>query len=174
MYRKSWKYYRDLLILAVCILSLVGTGVLALSHPAWWLAFLCLWLIQSAVRNAFTFAHPPRRLNWMPQSPLEFREVTFHARDGLTLFGRFAAGRNRAAVILAHGLGSSGSDMVFHAETLARAGYGVFLIDLRAHGSSDGDTSTFGLREADDVAGAVDYLLTRLDVDGRRIGALGI
>jgi pimeloyl-ACP methyl ester carboxylesterase len=54
------------------------------------------------------------------------------------------------------------------------AGYGVFLVDLRAHGSSDGDTSTFGLCEADDIAGAVDYLLTRVDVDGRKIGALGI
>jgi alpha-beta hydrolase superfamily lysophospholipase len=48
------------------------------------------------------------------------------------------------------------------------------MIDLRAHGSSDGDTSTFGLREADDVAGAVDYLLSRLDVNGQKIGALGI
>jgi dienelactone hydrolase len=30
------------------------------------------------------------------------------------------------------------------------------------------------LREADDVAGAVDYLLSRLDVNGQKIGALGI
>ena len=48
------------------------------------------------------------------------------------------------------------------------------MIDLRAHGSSDGDTSTFGLCEAEDVAGAVDYLLSRLDVNGQKIGALGI
>jgi len=92
----------------------------------------------------------------------------------LTLFGRFVPGRNHAAILLLHGLGGTSADMLFHAEFLVGAGYGVFLIDLRAHGSSDGDTSTFGLREADDVAGAVDYLLTRLDVDGRKIGALGI
>jgi alpha-beta hydrolase superfamily lysophospholipase len=48
------------------------------------------------------------------------------------------------------------------------------MIDLRAHGSSDGDTSTYGLREAEDVAGAVDYLRSRVDVNGQRIGALGI
>jgi dipeptidyl aminopeptidase/acylaminoacyl peptidase len=64
--------------------------------------------------------------------------------------------------------------MLLHAEFLASAGFGVFMIDLRAHGSSDGDTSTYGLREAEDVAGAVDFLLTRIDVNGKKIGALGI
>jgi alpha-beta hydrolase superfamily lysophospholipase len=64
--------------------------------------------------------------------------------------------------------------MLFYAEMLTNAGFGVFLIDLRAHGSSDGDTSTNGLREAEDVTGAVDYLLHRIDVNGQRIGALGI
>ncbi|HKG53921.1 MAG TPA: alpha/beta fold hydrolase, partial [Anaerolineales bacterium] len=83
-------------------------------------------------------------------------------------------GRNHATILLIHPLGSSDGDMLIHAEFLANAGYGVFMIDLRAHGSSDGDTSTFGLREADDIVGAVDYLLTRLDVNGQKIGALGI
>jgi pimeloyl-ACP methyl ester carboxylesterase len=64
--------------------------------------------------------------------------------------------------------------MLLYAEFLVKAGYGVFLVDLRAHGSSDGDTSTYGLREADDVAGAADYLLKRPDVNGQKIGALGI
>jgi len=110
----------------------------------------------------------------MPETPLQFRDVTFPSRSGLTLFGRFAPGKNRSVILLLHGLGGRGADMLFHAEFLAARGYGVFLMDLRAHGSSDGDTSTFGLREGDDVAGAVDFLLKRIDVDGRRIGALGI
>jgi len=110
----------------------------------------------------------------MNETNLNFREVTFKSRDGLTLFGRFVRSKNQATIILIHPLGSADSNMLLYAEFLANAGYGIFMIDLRAHGSSDGDTSTFGLREADDVAGAVDYLLSRLDVNGQKIGALGI
>jgi pimeloyl-ACP methyl ester carboxylesterase len=110
----------------------------------------------------------------MPESPLNFQEITFKSRDGLTLFGRFVRSKNRATILLLHPLNSASNKMLLYAEFLAKAGYGVFMIDLRAHGSSDGDTSTYGLREADDVAGAVDYLLHRLDVNGQKIGALGI
>jgi pimeloyl-ACP methyl ester carboxylesterase len=110
----------------------------------------------------------------MPESHLEFREITFPSRDGLTLFGRFMRSKNQATILLLHPLGSASNHMLLHAEFLVKAGYGVFMIDLRAHGSSDGDTSTYGLREADDVAGAVDYLLHRLDVNGQKIGMLGI
>src|ERR1041385_8166231 len=122
------------------------------------------------------FFFPPlyRRFDWMPQNNLNFREVTFTSRDGLTLFGRFMPSRNQATILLLHPLGSSNTNMLVYAEFLVNAGYGVFMIDLRAHGSSDGDTSTYGLREAEDVASAVDYLLHRLDVNGQKIGAMGI
>jgi len=110
----------------------------------------------------------------MPENNFNFREVTFKSRDGLTLFGRFMPGRNHSTILLLHPLGSSNNNMLIYAEFLANAGYGVFMIDLRAHGSSDGDTSTYGLREADDVAGSVDYLLSRADVNGQKIGVLGI
>ncbi|HLO16715.1 MAG TPA: alpha/beta fold hydrolase, partial [Anaerolineales bacterium] len=122
----------------------------------------------------FFFAHPFRRFGWMPENNLNFREVTFQSRDGLTLFGRFVPARNHATILLIHPLGSSNTNMLIYAEFLVNAGYGVFMIDLRAHGSSDGDTSTYGLREAEDVAGAADYLLSRMDVNGQKIGALGI
>ena len=174
MYRKSWRYYRDSLIVwSLFILMLVTAGY-ALRHPVYWIALLLLWSIRNPIRNAFFFAHPYRRIGWMAETNLNFRELTFKSRDGLTLFGRFLPARNHATILLVHPLGSSNNNMLLFAEFLANAGYGVFMIDLRAHGSSDGDTSTYGLREAEDVAGAVDYLLHRLDVNGQKIGALGI
>ena len=174
MRSKGWRYYRNLSLLLILVVLMVGTGLYALSHPVYWIAVLSIWAIWSPVRHAFTFAHPSRRLAWSPKTELDFREVTFPSRDGLTLFGRFVPGKNHATIILLHGLGSTSNDMLLHAEVLAQAGYGIFLVDLRAHGSSDGDTSTYGLHEADDVTGAVDYLLTRVDVNGQKIGALGI
>jgi fermentation-respiration switch protein FrsA (DUF1100 family) len=174
MYRKSWRYYRDSILFWTPFFLLVGFAGYALSHPAYWIVVLLVWFLRNPVRMAFSFAHPPRRLAWMEETPLQFRELTFQSRDGLTLFGRFLPSRNSVTILLLHGLGSANNNMLLHAEFLAQAGFGIFIIDLRAHGSSDGDTSTYGLREADDVAGAVDYLLTRVDVNGQRIGALGI
>jgi pimeloyl-ACP methyl ester carboxylesterase len=174
MYPKGWRYYRNLSLLLILAVLLIVTGIYSISHPLSWILVLLIWMMQTPVRNAFFFAHPSRRLTFFPQSSLDFREVTFPSRDGLTLFGRFFPGRNHATIILLHGLGGTGVDMLLYAELLVQAGYGVFLMDLRAHGSSDGGLSTYGLHEADDVAGAVDYLLTRVDVNGQKIGALGI
>lgn len=174
MYQKTWRYYRNATLLWLLLFLMIGTAGYALRHPAYWIVVLLLWGIWTPVREAFVFAHPHRQLRWMPESNLNFREVTFKSREGLTLFGRFVPGKNHATILLLHPLSGSNGSMLLYAEFLVRAGYGVFMIDLHAHGSSDGDTSTYGLREADDVAGAVDYLLRRLDVNGQKIGALGI
>jgi pimeloyl-ACP methyl ester carboxylesterase len=174
MNRKGWRYYRDSFVLWALFFLIVITAGYALEHPIYWIAALLVWGIRTPIREAFVFAHPYRRLAWMPETSLSFQEVTFPSRDGLTLFGRFVRSKNHATIMLLHSLGRSNNDMLIYAEFLAKAGYGIFMIDLRAHGSSDGDTSTYGLREADDVAGAVDYLLHRLDVNGQKIGALGI
>ena len=174
MYRKSWRYYRDtILVWSLFLLAIVTTSY-ALEQPIYWLVVLLIWFLRSAIRSAFIFAHPYRRIDWMPQNNWNFRELTFTSRDGLTLFGRFMPSRNQATILLLHPLGSSNTNMLIYAEFLAHAGYGIFMMDLRAHGSSDGDTSTYGLREAEDVAGAVDYLLHRLDVNGQKLGAMGI
>ena len=174
MYRKSWRYYRDSILVWSLFFLLLATAGYALRHPVYWIAVLLIWFIRNPTLNAFSFAHPYRRFGWIPESSLNFRGVTFPSRDGLTLFGRFLPARNHATILLLHPLGSSNTNMLIYAEFLANAGYGVFMIDLRAHGSSDGDTSTYGWREAEDVAGAVDYLLHRLDVNGQKIGVLGI
>ena len=174
MYRKSWRYYRDSAIVWTSFFLLLLSAGYALRYPAYWIMVLLVWFLRNTVRRAFYNAHPPRRINWIEETTLQFREVTFKSRDGLTLFGRFVPSKNRATLLVVHGLGQASQDMLFRAEILANAGFGLFLIDLRAHGSSDGDTSTNGLHEAEDVAGAVDYLLRRIDVNGQRLGALGI
>jgi uncharacterized protein len=174
MHRKSWRYYRDSAIVWIAFFLLLFSAGYALRHPLYWILVLIVWFIRNPLRKAFYHAHPSRRVSWLEETMLQFREVTFKSRDGLTLFGRFIPGRNKATLLLVHDLGKSNQDMLFYAEVLANAGFGIFMFDLRAHGSSDGDTSTNGLREAEDVTGALEYLLHRIDVNGQRIGALGI
>jgi pimeloyl-ACP methyl ester carboxylesterase len=143
-------------------------------HALWALPYFYLAYVTW---GAFSFAHP-RRLRYWALSQSDdapaYEKILFKSRDGLTLFGWYAPGRNRAAIILVHGLGSSGSTMEVYARPLVRAGYSVFLMDLRGHGSSDRATTTYGVAEALDVAGAVDYLHTRGDIDPHKIGILGV
>ena len=61
--------------------------------------------------------------------------------------------------------------MVRRAEVLRREGYGVLLIDLRAHGESPGTRITFGAKEADDAAASVAFIRSR--APGQPIAAIG-
>src|SRR5689334_17440838 len=111
MYRKTWRYYRDSCLLwSLFVLMIVAIG-LALRQPIYWLVVLLLSALRNPVRNAFVFAHPYRRFGWMPENNLNFRDVTFQSRDGLTLFGRFIPSRNHATILLIHPLGSSNNNM---------------------------------------------------------------
>lgn len=100
-------------------------------------------------------------------------EISFRASDGPLLRGFYVPSQNGAAVVLVHGLTQNRMDLVPTAAMLARHGYGALVFDLRAHGESEGDTSTFGDREQNDFEAAVDFVAARGDIRGGRIAALG-
>jgi pimeloyl-ACP methyl ester carboxylesterase len=104
---------------------------------------------------------------------LKFEVVSFPAADGVRLSGWYLPSQNRAAVILSHGFTSNRASLLFQAEALARAGFGVLLYDIRTHGESADALSARGWLEANDVLGALTYLQTRPDADPDRIGAYG-
>lgn len=105
---------------------------------------------------------------------LPFERVRFDARDGVSLSGWYIPSRSGAAVVLLHGAGSTRSNVLDHARVLARQGFGVLLYDARGHGRSGGRAMDFGWQGDDDVAGAVEHLRRRADVDPGRIGAVGM
>jgi pimeloyl-ACP methyl ester carboxylesterase len=82
--------------------------------------------------------------------------------------------RNGAAVVLAHGAGSTRSAVLDHAAVIARHGYGVLLYDARGHGRSGGHAMDFGWYGDADVSAAVSYLARRPGVDASRIAAVGL
>nr|WP_238539639.1 alpha/beta fold hydrolase [Corallococcus macrosporus] len=100
-------------------------------------------------------------------------DVAFTTADGVTLKGWYLPSRNRAAVVLVHGFADNRAQLLFEARTLAGAGYGVLLFDLRAHGESGGDAVTWGDRERHDVTAALDFVARRPDVDPLRLGLFG-
>jgi pimeloyl-ACP methyl ester carboxylesterase len=104
--------------------------------------------------------------------------VRFRSRDGLKLAGRWlpsesghvAGDKGGAeapqawrpdpyeAILVLHGwTGSVAPDLVALGPTLRRTA-GVLGLDFRGHGGSDDGSTTFGLHETEDVAGAIAWL----------------
>lgn len=102
--------------------------------------------------------------------------VRFPSLDGTPLAGWFVPAEQpgQSTVILLHGFGRSKAELLPHAAYLHEAGYNVLLFDFRGRGESGGGAVTLGAREPLDVRGAVDYVLTRAEVDPARIAIQGV
>ena len=99
-----------------------------------------------------------------------YDEVALMTSDGLRLAGWYVPSRNGAAVIAFPGR----SGPVRHARMLVRHGYGVLLLDRRGEGESEGDFNARGWGGEPDLRAAIAYLRARPDVNGGRIGGLGL
>jgi pimeloyl-ACP methyl ester carboxylesterase len=121
---------------------------------------------------------------------LAYEEIGFDATDGVRLGGWFipSGATTGPAVVFVHGwlwnrLGNvegqvpvddKSVDFLPATRALHDAGYHILLFDLRNHGESGYKLPiTYGLRESNDVQGALSYLRRRADVDNDRIGILG-
>ena len=135
--------------------------------------FLVLYAFVYPVSVAIVVTHKYREPIGGPPSAA-YRPVSFHASDGLELSGWYRPSRNRAAVVIVHGGGGDRTGAVRHAELLARHGYGVLVYDSRGRGESEGSPVAMGWGWEKDVAGALDFLQERPDVDPNRIGGLGL
>ncbi|MBN1311149.1 MAG: alpha/beta fold hydrolase [Anaerolineae bacterium] len=102
-----------------------------------------------------------------------YQDVSFVTVDGLELRGWYIPSRSGAAVILGHGHAGNREQMMLDAQILTQHGYGVLLFDWRAHGESEGDMTTFGLYEVQDLEAAVDYVSAQPEVDREKIGVIG-
>jgi len=104
----------------------------------------------------FTDAASPKKLLGM-----EYRQVYFNAKDGAKLDGWFIPSSTRvsdSSVIIVPGRSPTKNLFLSYAKILSDSGYNVFLFDLRGNGSSSGHKYSFGINEAGDVLGAIDYL----------------
>jgi len=109
-----------------------------------------------------------------PPKPLPREPVSLASSDGTPLAAWFVPGARRTPILLLHGYSATKQEMLHHASFLHEAGYPVMLLDLRCCGESGGSAVTFGGREREDVSAALAYLHERPDVDGQRLGVLGI
>lgn len=64
----------------------------------------------------------------------------------------------RGTVILFHGVGGTRMNNIDEANEFRYKGYRVMMLDFRGHGNSGGSTTTIGMREAEEVKLAFDYV----------------
>lgn len=104
-------------------------------------------------------------------SPDEHRNAAEYAQGGTSGYGGRDASRAKGTVIHFHGNAENVSAHLVLVEWLPRAGYNVLMFDYRGYGQSGGRITRAGTIR--DGHAAVDYVLSRPDVDRRRIFAYG-
>ncbi len=127
------------------------------------------------------FVTPIRRAT--EQTPdavgLVWQDAQFPSRGGdASIAAWFMPATSDRAIIFVHGKDSCRScefrgQALYFANALHVRGFNVLMLDLRGHGQSSNAHVTFGLREKNDVLGAVDWL-RELGFKSGKIGVLGI
>jgi fermentation-respiration switch protein FrsA (DUF1100 family) len=107
------------------------------------------------------------------QVPHHHESVHVQTPDGLILKAWYfrPASWNRSSVILLHGVADTRSGVLGHAAFLLRNGYSTLLPDARGHGTSGGDSITYGLKERHNVKLWTDWLVQQ--AHSERIYGLG-
>lgn len=87
-------------------------------------------------------------------------EFDVHAPDGALLRGWRvrAAQPNGSWVLVFHGVADNRAGVIGQARMLLLGGYGVIMMDSRAHGASEGAMATYGWLERKDTSAVIDAL----------------
>lgn len=102
--------------------------------------------------------------------------VRIPVADGETLAGWYVppTDGSGAVVMVLHGSRSDRRDGLGYARVLHDAGFGVLVYDQRASGESTGERQSVGLYDQRDITPIIDWLAARPEVDGERIGGVGL
>ena len=134
-------------------------------------------VVVISARTGDSLIHPHRgwRLDELPAQNPVLEPLAFPAADGVRLAGWFLSHpRPHGTVLLLHGFGTNHFGLVHLAYDLHAHGFQSLLFDFRGHGVSEGDATTLGFHEEQDVLGALAYLRSRSGIDPERIGVYGV
>jgi uncharacterized protein len=127
---------------------------------------VCLFAVAGAVIVETTFPYygiKPFRRNWEGTPPASAIAFALQTPDSLTLQGSIlpAADTAKGSLILLHGISACKEQFWSFAQTISQLGCNAVLIDLRAHGQSEGEFCTFGAKEKYDIAALVSEMEKR-------------
>lgn len=146
--RRGWRYRAKLVLIA-----LVGV-------------VLTVEIFGAVVgyREVDRILYPPRMAfccDTPQDAGIAYEDVSLVTTDNVRLTGWYLLPRDTAqdaALIMAHGAGGNRASLWNLSLSLNEQGYGILLLDMRAHGESEGSIFTRGWL---DIQAAVDYLVDR-------------
>ncbi|OIJ17625.1 hypothetical protein BKP37_04020 [Anaerobacillus alkalilacustris] len=91
--------------------------------------------------------------------------------DGLTISSwQFKVDNPKGIVIVTHGMhGMDASSMLDYGMFFKKEGYETFVLDMRAHGFSDGDTIGLGYTEVKDFSVLLDWINSQEEYENKPI-----
>ena len=107
------------------------------------------------------FTGPRQAKSIITETPtFPFDTVVLKTAKGITIDAWYSKpdSQSRGTVILFHGITANKGMIVNEAHEFRSQGYNVMLVDYRAHGNSEGQTTTIGVRESEEVKLAYAYI----------------
>ncbi|MFP3854813.1 MAG: alpha/beta hydrolase [Anaerolineales bacterium] len=147
-------------LLAFAVVSFLALGLSMLTY-------------QNIVMAGAYLAPAPSEVVLPVDFPHELQPVQFKSDGALRLHGWLIEPDLPAIVILLHGYDANRTAMLWHADQLARAGFGILLYDERASGMSGGEQRSYGWQDPTDVSAALDWLQANPSTSGSAIGIGG-
>jgi uncharacterized protein len=142
------------------------------------LAIISLLSIVLSYFEAIVLTTPFRFITQQFPSDIKlenYDEVTFKTADNLLLNAWYVSPTREdgASILFVHGVSGNKAQFLPEAELFSGRGYGILLLELRAHGYSEGDMTGMGLWETQDVEAAFDFLVQQPEVNPERIALYG-
>ncbi len=109
-----------------------------------------------------------------------YETINLTTKNGLKIEAWYAKSDSTpiGTVIMFHGLSQNKSSKLSEAYEFHYLGYNVMIVDFRAHGNSEGNNTTIGFRESEEVNLAYDYVLNsgvkNIFLWGSSMGAVAI
>ena len=104
---------------------------------------------------------------------LPYENILLKTSDGKNLKGWLIhSKKSKGIIICLHGYPANKSD-ILPVVSFLYPDFSLLLFDFRAHGESEGKITYFGLKEFIDVKAAIDFIKSRDDIKGMKIGIWG-
>ena len=93
-----------------------------------------------------------------PKPSFAYQNIQLKTSNGIPIDAWYSeADSSKACIVLVHGYTANKSFLENEAAMFKHWGYSVLLFDLRGHGKSGGNSTTFGMRETDELQKAFEF-----------------
>ena len=131
--------------------------------------YLLSILVVSAVGGTLAFLGHKRPVTVAPDTAYETVNFPSEARDKIALQGWLLPADSDLVAVIVHGWGGNRATLLPLAESIQKEGVNVLTFDLRGGTGRN----TYGVQEAGDLAGAVDWLAKEKGFSPQRVVLIG-